>query len=69
MSIGRRKIKEVITIDMVQRRLHQLSNFGWSIAEYLYTPQIILEEETWINLMEFFWEFSQNVQVSIIKTL
>jgi hypothetical protein len=54
---------------MVQRRLHQLSNFGWSITEYPYTPQIILEEETWINLTEFFWEFSQNVQVSIIKTL
>jgi len=26
------KLKEVITIDMVQERLRQLNNFGWSIA-------------------------------------
>ncbi len=30
---GEGKLKEVITIDMAQRRLCQLSNFGWSIVE------------------------------------
>jgi len=31
------KLKEVITIDMVQGRLRHLNNFGLSIVEYLYT--------------------------------
>jgi hypothetical protein len=30
---GEGKLKEVITIDMAQRRLCQLSNFGWFIVE------------------------------------
>jgi hypothetical protein len=38
---GEGKLKKIISIDMVQGRLHQLSNFGWSIVEYLYTPQRI----------------------------
>jgi hypothetical protein len=33
---GEGKLKEVIIIDMAQRRLRQLSNFGWFIVQYLY---------------------------------
>jgi hypothetical protein len=39
---GKEKLKEVIIIKMVQVRLCQLNNFGWSIAKYLYTPQKVL---------------------------
>jgi len=31
-------------------RLCQLSNFGWSIAKNIYTPQKGPKEETWENL-------------------
>jgi hypothetical protein len=31
---GEGKLKEVITMNMVQGRLRQLNNFGWSIIEY-----------------------------------
>jgi hypothetical protein len=34
-----KNLKVVITIEMVQERLCQLSNFGWSIPKYLYTLQ------------------------------
>jgi hypothetical protein len=34
-----KKLKVVITIEMVQERLRQLSNFGWFIPKYLYTFQ------------------------------
>jgi hypothetical protein len=63
---GKGKLKEIITINMVQERLCQLSNFGWSITEYLYTHQKIPKEETWVSFMEFFWELPQNVQALII---
>jgi hypothetical protein len=36
--LGEEKLKEIITIDMAQERLHQLNIFGWSIIKYLYTP-------------------------------
>jgi hypothetical protein len=63
------KLKEVITIDMAQRRLRQLSNFGWFIVEYFYTTQKVPKEKTWTNFKEFFWELPHNVQVLIIEKL
>jgi hypothetical protein len=63
---GKGKLKEVITINMAQERLRQLSNFGWFITKYLYTHQKIPKEETWVIFMEFFWELPQNVQALII---
>ncbi len=39
---------------MVQERLCQLNKFGWSIAKYLYTPQKIPKEETWVSFIDFF---------------
>jgi hypothetical protein len=39
---GKEKLKNVITIEMAQEKLHRLNNFGWFIAKYLYTPQRVL---------------------------
>jgi len=63
------KLKEVITIYMVQGRLCHLNNFGWSIAKYFYTCYKIPKEETWVSFMDCFWELPQNVQVLIIEKL
>jgi hypothetical protein len=63
------KLKEVITIEMAQGRLHRLNNFGWSIAKYFYTFQKVPEKETWENLMECFWELPQNAQALFIEKL
>ncbi len=66
------KLKEVITIYMVQGRLRHLNNFGWSIVEYLYTCYKVPKEETWVSFMDRpqnVWELPQNVQVLIIEKL
>jgi hypothetical protein len=54
---------------MVQERLCQLSKFGWSTTKYLYTPQRVLEKETWLCFMEIFRKLPQNVQTLIIEKL
>jgi hypothetical protein len=38
---GEENLKQVITINMAWERLCQLNNFGWTIANYFYTPQKI----------------------------
>jgi hypothetical protein len=63
------KIKEVITIDMVQERLCRLNKFGWSITKYLYTPQIVPQKKTQVCFMENFRELPQNVHTLIIEKL
>jgi len=50
---GEGKLKEVIIVNIAQIRLCQLSNFGWSIIEYIYAPQRVPKEETWASFMEF----------------
>lgn len=54
-------------MNMVQGRLRQLNNFGWSIIEY--TPQRVPKEETWVSFMNFFGELPLNVQLLIIGKL
>jgi hypothetical protein len=54
ITLGEEKLKEVITINMAQEKLRRLNKFGWSIVEYMYTPQKVREKETWVCLWKTF---------------
>jgi len=53
---------ENITIKELNQRLRENNQCGWTFVEYLYVQKIIIEKDSWNNLVEKFKKYSLNLQ-------